>query len=140
MASNAAPPARYAVRMINLGETLTFSWRPGYTVTTDQRLLDALVKARAALIAVACTGQTITYKGLEQTIEDRRYQYRNFHGLLDTVSLDCQRRGEHSLAALVVKKGTTTPSWGFIPGDDLADSIAREQQALYNYWQGRTTA
>lgn len=121
--------------MINLGETLTFSWRPGYTVTVDQRLLDALVKARAALIAVATTRQLITYQGLELVIEDSRYNYRNFRGLLDTVSLDCQRRGESSLAALVVKKGTTQPSWGFIPSDQREGSIMHDQRAVQDYWQ-----
>ncbi len=120
---------------INLGETLTFSWRPGYTVTVDQRLLDALAKARAALIAVACTGGTITYTGLERCLEDSKYSHRNFWGLLDAISLDCERRGEPSLAVLVTRKGVGNVGSGFINNSGLSDEDLRH--AVQQHW--RTT-
>ncbi|WP_141808831.1 hypothetical protein [Nocardia bhagyanarayanae] len=84
------------------------------------------------MIAVAITGQTITYKGLSEAI-GRLYPYRKLGGLLDVLSLDCENRGERSLAALVVRAGTTSPGAGFVHNAD--EPIEVYQIRLQHDWQ-----
>lgn len=121
--------------MITVGETLTFRWRPGFTVDVDERMIAALSKARAALIAIAYTGRTITYKGLEKAIEDSRFNYRNFRGLLDVISLDCERRGEDSLAALVIRGDTKEVGDGFI--NNAGVPLQQYREGVQRYWRDR---
>ncbi|WP_280343195.1 hypothetical protein [Nocardia neocaledoniensis] len=114
------------------GDRLEFPWRPESPVLVNDRLMAAAIRSRAALIAVACTGQTITYKGLSAAIGGL-YPYRRLGGLLDAITLDCINRGEQSLAALVVRTGTHTPGSGFVHGG--AEPIGSYQLRLHHHWQ-----
>jgi len=122
----------YAPMNFAVGQRLTFDWRPEDPVLVNDRLMAAAVRARAALIAVACTGQTITYKGLSAAIGNL-YLYRRLGGLLDALSWDCFKRGELSLAALVVRTGSRSPGTGFIHGDD--EPIEDYQRRVQRHWQ-----
>ncbi|MCP2316447.1 hypothetical protein APR12_001784 [Nocardia amikacinitolerans] len=115
-----------------VGDRLTFPWRPDDPVVVDDRMLSAAIRARAALIAVAITGQTITYKGLSRAIGGL-YPYRKLGGLLDVLSLDCENRGERSLAALVVRAGTPSPSSGFV--HNATEPIVVYQSRLQHDWR-----
>ncbi|MGX1811700.1 hypothetical protein ACWIGI_38765 [Nocardia sp. NPDC055321] len=117
-----------------VGDRLEFDWRRDSPVRVNDRMMAAAVRARAALIATACTGQTITYKGLSAAIGGL-YPYRSLGGLLDVISLDCIERGEPSLAALVVRTGTHTPGTGFVHGG--GEPIERYQLRLQRHWQHR---
>ncbi|WP_433634847.1 hypothetical protein [Nocardia sp. CA-120079] len=116
-----------------VGEMLEFSWRQDRPVVVNERMFSAAVLARAALIAVAHTGQTITYGGLSKAI-DGLYHYQQLGRLLDVVSYDCFRRGEkRSLAALVVLSTSTEPSYGFVHDDSV--QMADYQRLVQLDWQ-----
>ncbi|MFD3427247.1 hypothetical protein [Nocardia fluminea] len=50
---------------------------------------------------------------------------------MNIVNLDCERRGEPSLAAIAVLKSTGLPSWGY---HDDPERIAKDQRRLYKHW------
>lgn len=87
--------------------------RGPYTVTA-QDIAD--VRAiRAILIPVARNIETITYQRLGELTG---LNHRRMGRPLDLLSLDCERRGEPSLAVLVVRKDTGRAGWGLDLGAD----------------------
>ncbi|MFI1237931.1 hypothetical protein [Nocardia salmonicida] len=122
----------YAPMTFAVGDRLNFKWRPDSPVLVNDRLMAAAIRARSALIATACTGQTLTYKGLSAAIGGL-YPYRRLGGLLDALTWDCIERDELSLAALVVRTGTRTPGSGFIHGG--SEPIENYQHQLQRHWQ-----
>lgn len=114
-----------------VGERPEFEWRPELEVTVTEERLMTVALARAAVAAVAITGQTITYGELATALDDR-FSYRNPGVILDLLSLDCIRRGEPSLAALVVQASSRRPGDGYVHGDVPIEEYQRQVQ---EFWQ-----
>jgi hypothetical protein len=101
-------------------------------VHVTERMYHSLCVLRPALISVASQRTTITYSGACQAMGAFRPQ--SMGRLLDVLSLDCERRGEPSLASLVVNMNT-----GDTSGEFIGDAIG-ERQDCYEFWrQGATT-
>lgn len=79
-------------------------------------MLDAVMRMRAALIIAAQRRSTVTYQELSTAI-DGLFVRQALGRPLDLLSEDCVRRGEPSLAALVVKNSTGRVGSAFV-GDD----------------------
>ncbi|MEV5650524.1 hypothetical protein AB0L57_19925 [Nocardia sp. NPDC052254] len=114
-----------------VGEQPEFEWRPELEVTVTEKLLMTVALARAAVSAIAIAGQTITYGKLATALDDR-FNYRRPGVILDLLSLDCIRRDEPSLAALVVQASTGRPGDGYVHGDV---PIKKYQRQVQEFWQ-----
>lgn len=77
-----------------------------------ERMARALPLLRAALVTAARTGRTMTY-GEASAAVGNAYLPRGMGPLLDAVALDCARRGEPRLDALVVTQDRGEPATGF---------------------------
>lgn len=108
-----------------VGATIATPWRGPIKVTT--LLAETVPLARAALLAAAQLGGTVTYGQLSAAL-DRRYPPISLGAVLDLVSYDCQLREEPSLAALVIRGDTNVPGYAWI-GD--ADA---EQRRCFERW------
>lgn len=106
---------------LRLGERLVIK---GRTVTVTETAHACLPRVRAHLVEVASAGETITYGELRQELS-LPYLVQGMGRLLDLVSEDCFRRGEPSLASVVVNAGT-----GEV-GSDFEGDAARERTAAY---------
>lgn len=73
-------------------------------------------------------GSTVTYGDMKSTL-NLRYQPQGMGRLLDLLSIDCELRGEPSLAALVVGDQT-----GEV-GSDFSGDPATERADLYRFWK-----
>jgi hypothetical protein len=112
------------------GKVITIPWRPNRPVTVNERMYEAALRLRPALIVTAMHRSTLTYRDVKVVIDDL-YNPQGLGPLLDLISLDSQERGEPSLAALVVRADTGECGDGFVgkPG------VAREE--CYKYWSAR---
>lgn len=116
-----------------VGEQPEFKWRRELEVIVTEERLMTVALARAAVAAIAVIGQTITYGELAKALDDR-FNYRNPGVILDLLSLDCIRRGEPSLAALVVQASSGRPGDGYADGDVPIEEYQRQVQ---EFWQQR---
>ena len=112
-------------------ELVVLPWRGGAQVRVTQLRFESLRLLRPFLISVARNGTTITYGEASQAINENFFA-RGMGTLMDILSLDCQRRGEPSLAALVVRKDKGEVGYAFV-GDP-----ALTRQACYAFWSGGT--
>ncbi|GAB3928593.1 hypothetical protein GCM10029976_026680 [Kribbella albertanoniae] len=110
---------------LRVGEKL-FIKEGRVSVTT----LDAhwLPRIRGRLIEVAANGETITYGTLKQQL-GLPHPPNGLGRLLDLLSVDCERRGEPSLASLVVNSGT-----GEV-GHDFDGEPMSERGDVYRQWR-----
>lgn len=118
---------------VKAGDVVDIDFRPGTTVRVTDRMFTALRVLRTRLIEAARNGQTVTYQEAA-AVTDNAYHPQGLGRLLDILSVDCQRRGEPSLAALVVQKRSGEVGHAFV-GD--ADS---ERSECIRYWRNRRAA
>lgn len=111
--------------VLSAGATIATPWRGPIKVTP--LLAETVPLARAALLAAAQLGETVTY-GQLSTALDRRYPPISLGAVLDLVSHDCQLREEPSLAALVIRGDTNEP------GDAWSGDAAAEQERCFQRW------
>jgi hypothetical protein len=107
--------------MLKLGERFDIK---GRTLTVTATALECLPRVRAFLVEVARSGETVTYTELQDQL-DLPYGVNGMGRLLDLLSEDCIRRGEPSLAAIVVNAST-----GEVGGDFAEDPVA-ERSLVY---------
>ena len=102
----------------------------GRRIRVTPMALQHLPSIRDELIDVARAGQTITYGELKERL-NLPWAVNGLGRALDLLSVDCERRGEPSLAALVVTQGT-----GEVGSDFDGDPVA-ERAAVYarERWQ-----
>lgn len=105
----------------------------GRTVTVTDLAYESMPAVRAYLIGVARNGGTTTYGELKDDLE-LSYVPQGLGRLMDLLSVDCTRRDEPSLAALVVTGHT-----GEV-GYDFAGDAAAERELLYNFWAATASA
>jgi len=112
--------------VLKLGERVDIK---GRTLTVTQTAFDCLPRTRDFLIEVARSGLTVTYGKLKGEL-DLPYAPNGMGRLLDLLSEDCDRRGEPSLAAVVVNATT-----GEV-GDDYAGDAFAERTRVYrqHHW------
>lgn len=113
---------------LRLGEKIEMK---GRRITVTQTAYDSLPKVRHHLIRIARATETTTYGQLVSDL-DLPYLPRGLGRLLDLLSEDCFRRGEPSLAALVVSDST-----GEV-GSDFAGDADSERGELYAHWSRHT--
>jgi hypothetical protein len=88
--------------------------------------------ARAALIVAAMRRSILTYTELGKAIGIEKVELRNeLRHVLDEVSMDCNARGEPSLAALVVNQRSGKPGTGWRDG---ARPWSAEVQDVFQRW------
>lgn len=88
--------------MLRKGEKLRIK---GRVVTVTSTAFDCLPRVRDRLIEAARARETLTYGELRDELE-LPYPSQGMGWLLDLVIEDCSRRGEPSLASLVVNAST----------------------------------
>src|SRR5262245_9848562 len=115
---------------IEVGETLTLEFRDDMKVRVTDHMLHALCLLRPALIEVARHGGTMTY-GDASSMMNRAYAPNGLGRALDALSIDCERRGELSLVALVVRKDSGEVGSAFV-GDP-----ASARSECYRRWKHR---
>ena len=89
--------------------------------------MDTIARMRAHLVDAARARSTVTYGELVDELE-LPVPARRLGRLLVLLSEDCARRGEPTLAAIVVAKATGEVGHGY--GDDAA----ADRDALYRHW------
>ncbi|NHC12987.1 hypothetical protein [Motilibacter deserti] len=87
---------------LRLGEKVVVG---GRVATVTPTALAWLPRARAHLVEVALAGETLTYGELREEL-GLPYLVQGMGRFLDLLSEDCRRRGEPSLASLVVNAST----------------------------------
>ena len=107
--------------MLRRGERVPIK---GRVVTVTDTAFEHLPDVRDYLREVARRRQTVTYGRLKADL-DLPYLVQGMGRLLDLLSEDCRRRGEPSLAALVVNQAT-----GEV-GDDVGGEAAAERELVY---------
>jgi hypothetical protein len=106
----------------------------GDVVETDRRRfhvaqadIDAVVAMRRLLVAEAKAGATITYGEVVRTLK-LSVAPKGLGRLLVLLSEDCARRGEPTLAAIVVTQSTGEVGHGY--GPEAQD----DRRELLDYW------
>jgi hypothetical protein len=99
----------------------------GRNVTVTETAFSCLPEVRDHLIRVAKAGATITYGDLQAAL-DLPYRPQGMGRLLDLLSEDCFRRGEPSLASIVVNAST-----GEVGSDFDGDPVS-ERELVYRHW------
>jgi hypothetical protein len=107
---------------------------PGETIATERRRfhvssadVDHVVAMRGLLIDEARAGTTITYGEVVRALH-LPVPPKGLGRLLVLLSEDCARRGEPTLAALVVKQST-----GEV-GDGYGPQASDDRRALIDFW------
>lgn len=110
---------------------------PGEAVVTDRRRfhvspadVDHVVAMRALLVDEARAGTTITYGEVVRSLH-LPVPPKALGRLLVLLSEDCERRGEPTLAALVVQQST-----GEV-GDGYGPQASDDRRELIEFWRGR---
>lgn len=110
---------------------------PGETVTTESRRfhvtpadVDHVIAMRALLIDEARAGTTITYGEVVRALR-LPVPPKGLGRLLVLLSEDCARRGEPTLAALVVRQST-----GEV-GDGYGPQARDDRKELLDFWSRR---
>ncbi len=102
--------------MLKLGEEIPMK---GRVVRVTQDAYDYLPSIRDELIQVAADAGTVTYGELKDRLQ-LPWAPNGMGRMLDLLSVDCQRRGEPSLAAVVVGQRTGEVGQDF-DGDPVAE-------------------
>jgi len=111
--------------LIEEGETITTATRRFHVSEQDLAAVEAM---RAFLIAEAVARSTVTYGELVATLR-LPTPPKGLGRLLVLLSEDCERRGEPTLAAIVVTQSTGEVGDGYGAG-------ARDDRAeLFDYWR-----
>ena len=116
------------------GETINADTEPGYdqmgvrNVSVDDIARVAVL--RGLLIAAAAHRSTMTYGVLKRLTNSPRLA-KSLNRDLRMLCVECERRGEPSLAALVVQAATEEVGHGFV-GDPVA-----ARRACYDFWNGQ---
>lgn len=110
--------------MLKLGEKVTIK---GRTHNVSETAVECLPRVRDHLIECARARRTITYGELVSEVE-LTYRPQGLGWLMNLLSVDCQRRDEPSLAALVVRDDT-----GEV-GHDFEGDAEAERDRLFAYW------
>lgn len=103
---------------VSPGEIVELDFRNGRQIRVTDNMYNALLLLRPALIQTARASATMTY-GQASEVCERAYIPQGMGKLLDVLSVDCERRGEPSLAALVVRQDAGEVGDSFI-GDAKA--------------------
>lgn len=113
--------------MLRKGEKVPMK---GRTVTVTDTAFECLPRVRDRLIEAAVARETTTYGELRNEL-DLPYLPQGMGRLLDLISEDCLRRGEPSLASIVVNAST-----GEV-GDDFDGDAPSERDLVFNRqrWQ-----
>ncbi|WP_432943830.1 hypothetical protein ACQPXM_01215 [Kribbella sp. CA-253562] len=109
---------------LHRGETIELK---GRRITVTATAWDSLPRVRDHLIEVARRRGSTTYGQLKADL-DLPHATNGLGRLLDLLSVDCQRRGEPSLAAIVVNATTDEV------GSDFGGDAVAERRDLYTYW------
>lgn len=104
---------------VAVGEEVALDLRGGRTVRVTPHMHEALIRIRAALAATAQARAITTYKALNEAA-GHPYALGSLGLVLDVLRVDCIRRGEPPLPALVVRKSTHEVGDGYV-GDAPAD-------------------
>ena len=112
---------------VSLNEQVFLDFRGGRTVRVTPNMFQALSRLRPALIDVARRRDTITY-GEASLATQNAYLPRGMGPMLDVVTIDCTRRGEPSLASLVVTKS------GGEVGSAYGAGAVEERRRCYHHW------
>jgi hypothetical protein len=115
-------------RTFTVGDEIVTTFRPEKPIKVNDRMFEAAIRLRSALIVAAQAQSTLTYKQASAAI-DGLYGYRSMGRVLDLVSEDCMQRGEPSLAGLVVAGQS-----GEV-GDAFVGDAEASRQACYRYWR-----
>ena len=109
---------------LHAGETITTAKR---RIHVTERDIDAVAAMRAMLIEEAGARATVTYGELVRDLA-LPTSPKGLGRLLELLSEDCARRGEPTLAAIVVTATTGEVGRGYGGG------AAADRQALYRHW------
>lgn len=109
---------------LEVGETVVSEKR---RMHVSERDVDSVTAMRGLLIEEARAGGTVTYGEIVRDLE-LPTSPKGLGRLLDLLSEDCSRRGEPTLAAIVVTASTGEVGHGY--GTGAADDRA----ALYAHW------
>lgn len=112
---------------VDVDETVVLGFRQGAPVRVTAHMHEALARIRAALIATAQAGATTSYGSL-MAATGQPYLPQGLGPVLDVLTVDCARRGEPSLAALVVRRAEQEV------GDGYTGDAAAERSACWKYW------
>lgn len=107
-----------------VGEVVATSTRRLHVSAQD---VDAVARMREVLVPEARAGARMTYGELVREAE-LPYPPRRLGRLLILLDEDCVRRGEPTLASIVVTQAT-----GEV-GDGYGDDAAADRAALYAFW------
>ena len=109
---------------LELGERIESK---GKTLRVSQLDIDSVVSMRPALIRVATDRTTITYGELKSEAA-LPHMPTGMGRLLDLTKVECERRGEPDLAALVVNAQTREV------GDMYGTGAVGEREQVYQHW------
>lgn len=112
---------------VAVDEDVVIDFRPGATVRVTSHMHEALSRMRAALIATAQAGATTSYGSLMEAT-GKPYLPQGLGRVLDVLTVECARRGEPSLAALVVRRAEREV------GDGYTGDARVERSACWRYW------
>ena len=110
-----------------MGEVLARPSRARGTVRVAPLMGRVLPTLREVLVDVARRQATITYGELATAL-DHAYLQQGLGPVLDVLAVDCTRRGEPRLDALVVSRGSGEVGHGF--GGDAV----RDREACWSFW------
>ena len=113
--------------MLQAGEVVESGSRRFHVHAGD---LESIARMREHLVDAARAGETVTYGELVREA-DLPVPPKALGRLLVLLSEDCARRGEPTLAAIVVTAAT-----GEV-GDGYGAGAARDRRELRDYWRGR---
>jgi hypothetical protein len=111
-----------------VGDVLPRPSRAG-TVRVTPLMVGVLPRLREVLVDVARRRETVTYGEVARAL-DHAYLQQGLGPVLDVLAVDCGRRGEPRLDALVVTKGSGEVGHGF-DGDAV-----RDREACWTHWAG----
>ena len=112
---------------VHVGERLARPSRTGGEVRVTPHMGEVLPQLREVLVEVARRRATVTYGELSLAL-DHAYLQQGLGPVLDVLAVDCARRGEPRLDALVVRRAGGEVGPGF-DGD-----AARDRAACWSHW------
>lgn len=112
---------------VSLEERVVLDFRGGRIVRVTPNMFQALALLRPFLIEVARRGATTTYAEASDATGSA-YLPRGLGPTLDVLTIDCSRRGEPSLAPLVVSKGKGEVGSAYGWGAD------EDRRQCYEHW------
>jgi hypothetical protein len=118
---------------VAVDETVALDFRQGAAVRVTAHMHEALVRMRPALIATAQAATTTSYGSL-MAATGEPYLPQGLGRVLDVLTVDCARRGEPSLAALVVRQAEREV------GDGYTGDARAEREACWHYWNPASAA